>query len=159
MIHLLLQEHVKLISQNFKFDEFQNSLNLDKLIQLYLYIFLLFLGYQFFYYYTFYPSIIFNKSFQLSLLTKKLPLVIGLIYLMIFHVLEKKQWWITILIAVTFITISIDDVASGKFNFLLNGLLTGKAAWMTFFMFVNPLLMVVASAYVGISVWWQKDYD
>jgi len=150
---------VKLISQNFKFDEFQNSLNLDKLIQLYLYIFLLFLGYQFFYYYTFYPSIIFNKLFQLSLLTKKLPLVIGLIYLMIFHVLEKKQWWITIPIAVTFITISIDDVASGKFNYLYFGYLTGKTAWLTFLMFICPLFMFTATAYVGVSVWWQKDYD
>ena len=98
-----------------------------------------------------------NKHYQLSLLTKKLPLIIGLIYLMIFHVAEKKQWWITIPIAVMFMVISIDDTASGKFNLLYNGYLSGKTAWMTFFMFVSPLLMFVATTYVGISVWWQKD--
>jgi len=78
---------------------------------------------------------------------------------MIFHVADKKQWWITIPIAVMFMIIAIDDAASGKFNLLYNGYLSGKAAWMTFFMFISPLLMFVATAYIGISVWWQKDYD
>jgi hypothetical protein len=142
-----------------KIDQFQNALNVDRLIQLYLYLFLAILLYQVFFYYTFYPFIIFKKYYQFSFLTKKFPLIIGLIYLMIFHVAEKKQWWITIPITVMFMVIAIDDAASGKFNLLYNGYLSGKTAWMTFFMFVSPLLMVLATAYVGISVWWQKDYD
>jgi hypothetical protein len=141
------------------FADFPNSIDLDKLSKYYCYFFLCIIFYQLFYYYTFYPSIIFNKVYQLNLLTKKLPLVIGLIYLMIFHVGERKQWVITIFISIFFLTYTIDDIVTKKPNFLFSGLLSGKTAYMTALLFVCPILMALATAFVGMCVWRQKDYD
>ena len=142
-----------------KINKLQASINLDKAINNYCYFFLSLLLYQLFYYYYFYPSLLANQFFQLGLLTKKLPLVIGVIYLAIFHVVGKKQWWITIPISLLFLTFTLDAIVTGKMNYLFAGKLSGKTALMTSLMFMCPILMSLATAFLGMCVWRQKDYD
>ena len=125
--------------------------DLEKLASVYCYFFLSILLYQLFYYYYFYSSLLANQFFQLGLLTKKLPLVIGVIYLAIFHVVGRKQWWITIPISLLFLAYALDDVITGK--------LSGKTALMTCLMFMCPIMMSLATAFLGMCVWRQKDYD
>ena len=139
--------------------DFPNSIDLDKLSKYYCYFFLCIIFYQLFYYYTFYPSIIFSKVYQLNLLTKKLPLVIGVIYLAIFHVVGRKQWWITIPISLLFLAFILDAIVTGKMNYLFAGKLSGKTALMTSVMFMCPILMSLATSFLGMCVWRQKDYD
>ena len=133
--------------------------DLEKLASVYCYFFLSILLYQLFYYYYFYSSLLANQFFQLGLLTKKLPLVIGVIYLAIFHVVGRKQWWITIPISLLFLAYALDDVITGKMNYLFSGRLSGKTAVMTSLMFVCPIMMSLATAFLGMCVWRQKDYD
>ena len=142
-----------------KISNFQHSLNLDKAVNFYCYFFLIILLYQLFYYQYFYPSLLANPSFQLGLLTKKLPLVIGLIYIAIFHVGGRKQWWISIPISLLFLAYTLDDAITGKMNYLFSGRLTGKTAVMTSLMFMCPILMSLATAFLGMCVLRQKDYD
>lgn len=133
--------------------------DLEKLVNVYCYFFLSVLLYQLFYYYYFYPSLLANQFFQLGLLTKKLPLVVGVIYLAIFHIGERKQWWITILISLLFLAFALDAILTGKMNYLFTGKLSGKTALMTSLMFMCPILMSLATAFLGVCVWRQKDYD
>ena len=133
--------------------------DLEKLVNFYCYFFLSILFYQLFYYHHFYPSLLANQLFQLGLLTKKLPLVIGLVYLIIFHVGGRKQWWITIPISILFLAYALDDVITGKMNYLFTGKLSGKTALMTAVMFMCPILMSLATAFLGMCVRRQKEYD
>ena len=133
--------------------------DLEKLVNVYCYFFLSLLLYQLFFYYHFYPSLLANQFFQLGLLTKKLPLVIGVIYLAIFHIGGRKQWWITIPISLLFLAYALDAIVTGKMNYLFAGKLSGKTALMTAVMFMCPILMSLATAFLGMCVWRQKDYD
>lgn len=127
--------------------------DLEKLANIYCYFFLTVLFYQVFYFYYFYPSLFANHFFQLDLLTKKLPLVIGLIYLIIFHVVDRKQWWISIPISLIFLSYALDSLITGKMNYLFSGKLSGKTALMTGVMFVCPISMSLATAFLGKCVW------
>ena len=60
-------------------------------------------------------------------------------------------------ICIYYISIVIDNAASWRGPFVSSEY-GFSFQFHTFVAFMNPVIMFLATAYIGICVWWQKDY-
>ena len=139
-----------------KINAFQYSLDIDKLMKWYGVIFFVLLFMNIYYVYKFYPSFFFSISYKKEVILYKVPLYISFFYLLYLQVIEKKRWWIIYPICIYYISIVINNAASWRGLFVSSefGL---SYQFHTFMAFMSPIIMFLATAYIGICVWWKDD--
>jgi len=139
-----------------KINAFQYSLDLDKLIKWYGTLFLVLLFMNLYYVNKFYPTLLTSISYQKDILLYKIPLYIGFFYLIIFQVIEKKRWWIIYPICIYYLSIVIDNAASWRGPFVSSEL-GFSYQFHTFMAFMTPVILFLATAYIGICVWLKDE--
>ena len=141
-----------------KINTFQYELDFDKLIKGYVFLFFTLLLLNLYYVYNFYPSKMTDVNYQKDVIFNKIPIYIGFFYLIIFQVIENNRWWIVFPICIYYLCTPINNAALG-FSPFVSSEFGFSFQFFTFMTFMNPLIMFIATAYVGICVRWQIDEE
>jgi len=139
-----------------KINSFQNNLNIDKVMKWYGALFFALLFMNLYYVYKFFPSLLSSINYKKEIILYKIPLYISFFYLLYFQVIEKKRWWIIYPICIYYICIVIDNAASWRSPFVSSEFGFGFQ-FFSFMAFMNPVIMFLATAYIGICVWWKDE--